>query len=705
MAVLSRAGCNSGPCHGNLNGKGGFRLSLRGQDPDFDYEALTRDLLSRRIDRVRPEESLILKKATMTLAHEGGQRFGKESPEYRILERWLAQGAKLDPAEGVRPVRLSVTPNVTVTTNATVPLRAKATFSDGSSRDVTSLATFEPSNLLVKVDLKTGMAHKQDEGEVSILVRYLDQQAVVRLAFVPDRADFAWSAPPENNFIDKHIFAKLKMLRLAPSGLSSDSEFVRRVHLDTIGVLPSTSETRRFLNDKSEDKREKLIDALLERNEFADFWAMKWADLLRNEEKVLDLKGVQVFQDWIRRSIIDRKPLNEFARELIAARGSSYSVPQANFYRALREPDARAEATAQVFLGIRLQCAKCHNHPFDRWTQTDYHRFTSFFSRVQYRIVENNRTDRLDKHEFAGEQIIWMDRSSELKHPVNGEILVPRFLGADVPGIHSGTDRLKVLADWVAQPQNPFFAKTQTNRIWQHLMGRGLVDPGDDFRESNPASHPELLDELSAYLAEQKFDLRAMVRLILRSRSYQLTAEPTQANAKDEVNYSHGLIRPLQAEQLLDAMGQVLGTRPKFAGLPSETRAGQLPGVGTQRRRGASKADADKFLAVFGKPIRSLSCECERSEDTTLARAFQLITGPTLDTLLSREDNRIGKLLSAKKSDEQITDELYLAALSRWPSDRERAAVQKLLSGKERRKGFEDLAWGLINSKEFLLRR
>jgi hypothetical protein len=700
MAVLSRAGCNMGPCHGNLNGKGGFKLSLRGQDPEADFLTLTRDLLSRRIDRLRPENSLLLAKPTMTLAHEGGQRFHRDSREYSLLRAWIAAGTQPDPPGTPRLGKLDVTPRTTVLHHPAdrVRLKVQATFSDGKVRDVTSLACFEPSNLLVRV-AGDGLAVRSGFGESAILVRYLEKQAVVELAFVPARSGFVWKDTAADNYIDTHVFAKLKLLHMQPSEVCGDSEFLRRAYLDAIGVLPTASESRRFLADSNKDKRARLIDSLLERSEFADFWALKWSDLLRNEEKVLDTRGVRAFHRWIRRTIIDRKPLNEFARDLVAARGSTYTHPAANYYRALRDPQVRAEATAQVFLGVRLQCAKCHNHPFERWTQTDYHRLAAFFARVHYRILANKRKDTLDKHEFAGEQIVWMDRESELKHPVTGEVLRPRFLGAETPAFALRADRLSLLADWIARPDNPFFARAQVNRIWQHLIGRGIVDPGDDFRDSNPPVNPALLNALERDFVAHRFDLRHIVRTIMNSRTYQASARPTPTNKDDEINFARATVRPLQAEQLLDAIARVTGSRVGFDGIRAGTRAGQVPGV-------AGQGDGGRFLAVFGKPMRLLNCECERSDDTTLAQAFQLITGPVLNRLLREPDNRIGRLLARKRSLPDIIEELYLAALCRPPSPQERERMLAFVErAKDRRLALEDVLWGLINAKEFLVRR
>jgi hypothetical protein len=704
MAVLSKAGCNQGTCHGNQNGKNGFKLSLRGQDPDFDLLSLTHDTGGRRINPQRPADSLLLLKATARVEHEGGQRFTAASPEYAILLAWISAGAQPDPADVSRLTKLEVTPaqQYLVEPDDRVQLRVWAEFSDGSRRDVSRWAVYEPSNPLVTVSA-TGEARRLDFGEAAVLVRYLDGQATVQLAFIPERQGFAWYEVPEVNYIDHHVFAKLQTLRLLPSELCSDSAFLRRAYLDALGILPTADEARAFLIDASPDKRARLIDALLERPEFADFWALKWCDVLRSEEKVLDRKGVEVLHDWVHRAIADGKPLNEFARDLIAARGSTYADPPANFYRALREPHLRSEAVAEVFLGVRLQCARCHNHPFDRWTQNDYHSLEAFFSRVQYRIVENLRRDKFDSHEFDGEQIVWQDRVGEVKHPRTGELLQPKFLGAPTPDLSPDADRLQVLANWVASPDNPFFARAQVNRIWYHLMGRGIVEPNDDFRASNPPSNGPLLEALTRDLVEHHFDLRHLMRTVMNSRTYQLSSLPNATNRDDEANFSHALGRPLQAEQLLDAIAAVTEVPLKFNGYPQGLRAGQLPGV---RGAGKQPSDSERFLQAFGKPDRLLSCECERSTDTTLGQAFQLITGELINRSLAAKDNRLGRLLAEGKSDETIVEDCFLAALCRRPTSHERDTAGAMLrKAKDRRTGLEDLLWGLLNAKEFLLRQ
>ncbi|HEX5270284.1 MAG TPA: DUF1549 and DUF1553 domain-containing protein, partial [Gemmataceae bacterium] len=615
-------------------------------------------------------------------------------------------GAPPDPAGAPRLKALEATPAETflVEPSDRVRLRVRARFDDGSERDVSRLAVYEPSNPTTAVSAD-GEARRLGFGETAVLVRYLDRQATVRLAWVPERKGFVWRDVHEANYVDHHTFARLRALRTRPSDLCPDEVFLRRVYLDTLGVLPTADEARAFLAERDPAKRTRLIDRLLHRPEFADFWALKWCDLLRGEEKVLDRKGVQVFHHWVRQAIDDGKPLNEFARELVASRGSTYADPPANFYRALRDPQSRAEAVAQVFLGVRLQCARCHNHPFDRWTQDDYYGLAAFFPRVQYRVLENNRRDKLDTHEFDGEQVVWLAREGEVTHPRTGAVVPPRLPGSAKP-VNAEGDRPAALADWLARPDNPFFAKAQANRVWYHLMGRGLVDPIDDFRASNPPANPALLGALADDFAAHRFDLRHLVRTILVSRTYQLSAVPNETNADDETNFSHALVRPLQAEQLLDALARVTGAPVRFDGQPAGTRAGELPGARPVRGRGMAPSEGERFLRVFGKPERALTCECERSEDTTLGQAFQMLSGELLQDMLGESDNRLGRLLKSGRTDAEIVEELYLAALCRRPGEKERAAALALLGrAKDRRAALEDLAWGLLNAKEFLLRR
>lgn len=702
MAVLARAGCNQGACHGNLNGKGGLRLSLRGEDPAGDYLTLTRDSFARRVDPIRPDDSLLLLKAAGGVPHEGGVRFARDSREYRIIRGWIAGGMPDSGPVPLADLRVAPTEAFVVAPADHVSLRATARLADGTTRDVTDLCTFEPVAAgLVTVE-PSGVVRRARFGISAVLVRYLDRQVAVPVAFLPNRSDH-WPADASPvNLVDEHVFARLKKLRITPSPRADDSTFLRRVYLDTLGVLPTADEARRFLDDASADKRSRLIDDLLRRPEFADFWAQKWSDLLHNEERTLDPKGVKAYHLWLRRQMAEDVPLNEFARAVLSGLGSTYSEPGASFYRAVREPEARAEAAAQAFLGIRLQCAKCHNHPFDRWTQDDYYGFTALFSRIDYRIVENRRPDSNDHHHFDGEQIVFESRTGELKHPRNGEVVAPRLLG-DTRSVPAD-DRIRSLGDWVADPANPYFARTQVNRVWYHLFGRGIVEPNDDFRLANPPAHPELLDALTRDFIASGFSLRHTARLILNSRTYQSASQPNESNADDEAHFARATIRPLEAEQLYDAIAAVLGASAGFDGYPAGLRAGQLPEAPAASRR--KDGDGARFLKLFGKPDRLLSCECERSGDTTVMQAAQLLTGGLLQRMLAEDKNRIGAAISSGASDEAIIRELYLHGLARHPREGELAAAAKrIASADSRRAGLEDVAWGLINSKEFLLRR
>lgn len=699
MAVISKAGCNAGTCHGNANGKAGFKLSLRGEDPEWDFQVLTRDVFNRRTNPFDPDQSLILLKATAQIAHEGGARFKKDSEAYKTLRAWITNGVVNDAGSAPTVTRLEVTPAeaILIEPTNTMRLTAHAVFSEGTRRDVTSLAVYDPSSQMVKVDAD-GLVTAAKSGEVTVIVRFLERQAPVRLAFVPSRPNFVWSAPRPRNFIDEHVFAKLRSLRMNPSELCTDSEFVRRAYLDVLGILPTADEARAFVVDTRKDKRAQLIDRLLERPEFPDFWALKWADLLRNEEKVLDRKGVQLFHRWIRQSIAEDKPLDQFVRELLSARGSTYTQPASSYLRALRDPITRAESTAQVFLGTRLQCAKCHNHPFDRWTQKDYYDWAEVFSPVQYKVLENNRRDRLDTHEFAGEQIVWAGNEKPVINPKTAKAAQKRFLG------ETRAERSEALAQWITA--QPMFAQSQINRIWFNLIGRGIVDPIDDFRATNPASNPALLDALAKEFVRSKFSLRHMIRLIMNSRTYQLSSMPNETNGDDESNFSRTIIQRLSAEQLLDAQSQVTGVPLQFDGYPVGMRATQLPGVRAVRTRERKPSDEDQFLMTFGKPMRLLTCECERSSETSMGQAFHLISGPTINDFLTAPENRLSRLLASGKSPEAIVEELYWSALSRPPNATELGkAVVVLSEAHDRRAALEDLTWALLNAKEFLLRR
>lgn len=707
MAVISKAGCNAGTCHGNLNGKGGFFLSLWGHDPEHDYRQLVRSADGRRINRMVPEESLALLKATAQIPHEGGKRFDKDSPEHEILTEWISAGVPAYSADAPKVTALEITPTDAVLWHPQqeLQLSVQAKFSDGTTREVTRLAVYEPNDPLVKVTAE-GVVQFDQPGVVTVLVRYLDGQLPVRLAYRPAPEEFAWSEPPANNFVDEEVFKRLQQLKINPAPLAQDHVFMRRIYLDLLGVLPTAEEAKAFVEDDADDKREELIDRLLERPEFAAMWALKWSDLVRNEEKTLDAKGVELLHKWMQESFAADKPINQFVRELISSKGSTYENPPANYWRAHREPFVRAETTAQVFLGVRLQCAKCHNHPFDRWSQDEYYEWSSLFSGIDYEIVKNERRDRLDSHEFVGEQIVKFVATEEgkgVKNARTGKPAPPKFLGSDAA---IEEERLDHLARWISDPENRMFAAAQTNRIWYHLMGLGLVEPVDDLRLTNPASHPELLEKLTDELIEHNFSLKHLVRTIVSSRTYQLASELEEASMDehqyDDQLYARAVVRRLSAEQLLDAQSHVLGLPASFEGYSPGTRAGEIAGVERVRRK---LGDGDQFLRLFGKPERLLACECERSGEATLGQALSLVGGQSLNERLRRDDNRIGQLLSAGESPEQVIDTMFWTALARSPTEQEtETTIQLIKATDDPRMVLEDLTWALLNAKELIFR-
>lgn len=707
MSALSKAGCNLGTCHGNARGKGGFQLSLRGQDPDGDYRVLTREWLSRRANMAEPDRSLLLLKPTMQLAHEGGQRFAIDSWEYNVLKQWIGAGMPRDPADAPRVVGLDVSPTRVLleSPNWKQELRVRARFSDGTQRDVEQFAVYEVGAPIVHVS-PTGTIHGESAGETVVLVRYVNLQVPVTVTLIPARPEFTWRGPEPRNMVDELIFARLQELKLQPSALSDDATFLRRVTLDLNGRLPTAEEARRFLNDTDPDKRAKLIDDLLERPEFAEWWALKWADMLRLEEKTLDVKGAAGFHAWLRSAFATGMPLDDLVRKLVAGEGSTYSDPPANFYRALREPLERSEAVGQLFLGVRLQCSKCHNHPFDTWTQDDYYAWGNVFSRIDYKIVDNERKDRNDKHEFDGEQVVFQKTSGDLNDPRTGQPRAPKLLGLDAPELSSKDNRLQKMAEWLTSADNDRFAQMLVNRVWAQLLGRGLVEPVDDFRATNPPSHPELLQTLSAELRSHQFDLRHLLRTIANSQTYQLSSVPNETNTDDDVHYSRALVRRLTAEQLTDSLSQVAGVPIPFQNYPLGTQARQLSGVGAMLRRQGGPLAGDNWLRVYGRPQRLQSCECERSDETTLAQAFQLISSSLMNNLMSQSGNRAEQLAKSPDDLKTVVTDLYWSTLSRPPSDQEWESLQVYLKDQpDRRVALQDLLWSLATSHEFLLRR
>jgi hypothetical protein len=689
IPALTRAGCNSGACHGTPTGKNGFRLSLRGYLPDQDHVSLTRDVQGRRIDSLRPEDSLLLLKATGAVPHEGGVRFRRGSPLYRILRDWIAEGSRPAAPNSPKLLRLEMFPaqRTLENDNDHVQLAMTAVFSDSSRRDVTGLAKFSVNSSETAELSENGHIRFRKMGEVTVLAQYLHEVASARLTYLRDLPGFTWKAPPEQNFIDRHVFAKLRLLRIRPSELCSDEVFLRRVYLDVCGVLPTPDEARRFLADMSPGRRIRLIDRLLERPEYSDNWALKWVDRLGCNNRFVGQRGAYSYRQWIWERIHNNQPFDAFVRDVLTASGPSYSQPSASFYRRVRDPQSRVEAVSQLFLGVRIGCARCHNHPFERWTQDDYYGLAAFFTRVRYR----------DGPFFQGiynkEETVWLDRAGEVMQPRTGQVVRPKFLGGDLANVAEGHDRRASLAAWITRPDNPFFARVAVNRLWYHLMGRGIVEPVDDFRASNPPCNPELLDALAADFVSHHYDVKHTLRVLLNSATYQLSSQTNAFNENDTTYFSHYAVRQLLAEQLLDAICQATGVPEPFKGVPLGTRATQLP-------------DGElfhPFLKAFGKPARAIECECERDSDATLEQALLFQAGRVIDEKVRSDTGLARRLAATKLSNLELADVLFLSTLSRYPSDHEKQFLMgRFAEATDRRRALEDLLWMLLNHREFV---
>ena len=708
MPVLSKAGCNGGGCHGNQNGKGGFKLSLWGENPTLDHKNILSS--EKRANPSNPEVSKLLRKPTLLEKHEGDKRFDLESEEYRILHDWLKLGAKndIDSAPQLESIRIIPSSVLLSAPNKKINLQVKAKFSNGEEKDVSQWAVYESSNLGAEVSAGGELEFSQP-GETTVFVRYMGGRASMRAALIKANDNYKWKGPSPKNEIDHYVFSKLKLFNQNPSAVSDDLTFLRRVSLDVTGSLPSSDTARSFLSDKRKDKRSILIEELLKSEEYASFWALKWADLLRVEEKTLDSKGVEKIYGWLKVMIGSGKPLDQFTKDILCATGSTYSNPPANFYRALRAPVNRAEAVAQVFIGTRINCAKCHDHPFENVRQDDYYRFAAIFDAIDYEIIENKRKDGFDKHRFVGEQVIKLVSADKfqnkfLKDPRTKKPPEPGFLDPSSGPIKSFDNRLEEVADWITS--HPRFAKVQANRIWSNLVGQPLVDPIDDVRETNPASNPELLQFLSKELIESGFDQKHLIRLITNSITYQLSSDPGLVlNIGTDLTFARAKVMRYPAEVIIDAAHKSMSIEGEFSDSFKSKYAITMPGVDSVHLS-KNPHENDKFLKIFGKPARLTNSDAERSNETTLAQVFELTAGKTLNTILSHQENKIGQLLKNGKDDLEIIDELYWSILTRPPVDEEWSAFLSYLNmSSNRRSALEDVAWSLLNAKEFLLRR
>ncbi len=686
LVALSKQGCNSGACHGSPSGKGNFRLSLRAFDRVLDELTLIREDFGRRVNPIDPEQSLLLLKPMMKLTHGGGKQLSKDNAAYKILRDWIAEGAKADPPGTPRCVRLEVYPSqkrVLKRVDGSQQLSAMTHYADGKKRDVSRLVAYESTNTEVATVDKLGLVTPHDRGETVILVRYLEHIESIPLMFVDDVPGFQWKEPAPGNYIDQLVNAKLLQLQYLPSPTCSDPVFLRRVYMDVIGILPSVEETNVFLADSSPAKRSGLIDQLLQREEYPKFWALKWGDLLKMTSKLVGTDGVYKYHRWVEAAIRANMPYDEFARELLAASGSTLANPAANFYRTSTDMNECVETVSQVFLGARLQCAKCHNHPFERWTQDNYYGLGAFFNRLQRKNTQR-----------PGEMFVWTASSGEVTQPRTGEVMKPWLPQVGSIETSAGDDRRPAFVKWLVDVKNPYFAKIEANRIWSQLFSRGIVDPIDDFRDSNPPSNEPLLDALAKDFAESRFDRKHLIRTILNSQTYQASGETSQWNEKDKMYFSHQSPRMLSAEQLLDAINHVTGLTQAFAGLPSDMKATQLP---------APDLAKIAFLKVFGQPERTTVCACERTEDSNLGMAIELFNGTLVYEKLRDANNRFRKAHAAGRTPEEVVRELYVAALSRQPTNPElEASLQHCQSRGDLASGFEDLCWVLLNTDEFL---
>jgi hypothetical protein len=674
LPVLTKNGCNSGQCHGAAIGRGGFKLSLLGYDPDADYDAIVHEYEGRRVNRTRPEASLLLRKPTLGVAHGGGQRFAASSAAYARLLAWLKAGL---PEHGTRQVvDIQVTPPASLlpAPGAAVQLQVTARYSDGTREDVKPWALYTVNDDAVATVDDAGRVVTHRRGDTAIMVRYLGQVKAARVAVPLGAQPLSLATEPRANFIDTLVHRQLEQMRIPPSPIVDDATFLRRVMLDLIGTLPQPEEVRRFLADRSPDKRGQLVDALLARPEYIDHWTYKLGDLLRVNSRVLQPEGARAYHAWLREQVARNTPLNEVARALIVGRGDAYVEGAANFARVTNDPREEAELVAQALMGVRLQCANCHAHPFDRWTQDDYHGLAAAFVRL-------NR----------GREVTLADRG-EIAHPRTGKDALPRIPGG--PPIPRDGDRREAVAAWLAAPDNPFFARATVNRLWKELMGRGLVEPIDDLRASNPATNPELLAALTRDFQSHGCDVKRTLHLIATSRTYQRSSLATPANRADDRYGSHARLKPLPATVLLDAICAVTGLPEEYSGQPPGTRAIAL---------GDAKIPSPA-LDVFGRCSRDTSCAPTAAADGGLPQALHLINGGTLNAKLRSEDGRVAQWARWEQPARTVIEEIYLRTLARFPTAAETAHWEPLLNAApNRRPLLEDLVWALLNSREFAL--
>jgi hypothetical protein len=700
IPLLTKNGCNQGACHGKGAGQNGFRLSLRGFAPSDDHKWLTREFSGRRTGS-NPAASLLLTKPTAQASHEGGRLFSTDSRDYRTLLRWLEAGSPGPDAAEPTLTRLELTPHTaTLKPGDPVSVKAWATFADGTRQDVTWLTSFDSNDAAVARVTPQGLVTAQRPGATAIRASYLTEVAVLNLTVPHDRPVAAERFASVNNEIDRHVFAKLQELRIEPSDLSGDAEFLRRVTLDTIGTLPSSQEIRQFLADARPDKRARVIEELLSRPEFVDYWTLFLSDLLQNRKErdhdVRGVKGVRQFHAWLREQVKQERTWDQITRDVLTAKGTTTESPAVGYFIVTvgehREPEKSevAESIAQAFLGTRIGCARCHNHPLERYTQDDFYHFSAFFTRI--------KLDRKNPKEAATTLLISHHDAKQNKNPVTvrqprtGKLLAPQTLDRATHDLKPQEDPRISLVEWMTRPENDYFSGAMINRLWKHFFSVGLVEPVDDLRATNPPSNPALWNALRTEFVQNKFAFKPVIRMILNSRTYQLSSTTRPSNANDTRFFSHYLARRLPAEVLLDALGSATGTAERFEGYPEGLRAIAIP----------DPTSHSSFLKLFGSSERVTACACERSGDVTLPQLLSLQNGDKLTARIRDANGRLAQLLKQEKDDGKILEELFLNTLSRLPTPEQRKTIQNALqSGDPRDEVYRDLLWALLNSKEF----
>jgi len=683
MPVFMRSGCNVGSCHGAARGKDGFRLSLFGFDAAGDHYRLCREMPGRRINLALPAESMLIEKPTARVPHTGGERFHEGDEYYQTLVRWLEAGAPNDPPDVPTAVGVDVFPTAMVLDGKgeRQRLTVRARYSDGTVRDVTTLALFLSNNDAAAKVGPDAVIVAGDRGEAFVMARFATFTVGVPVIVLPKDLQFTWPNVPENNYVDTLVHAKLKKLRIEPSGVCTDEEFLRRVFVDVVGTLPSSDEYRAFMADQSPDKRAKLVDDLLGRKEFAEMWVLKWAELLQvRSSNTVSYKAMLLYFTWLQDKIARNVPVNEWVQELLGASGGTFKSPATNFYQGEADILKVSENVAQVFMGMRIQCSQCHNHPFDRWTMNDYYGFAAFFRQIGRKPADDPR-----------EVIIFNAGGGEQRHPITGQVMAPKFLGGATPDV-KGKDRRQVLAEWLASADNPYFATNLANIVWAHFFGQGIVHEVDDVRVSNPASNAELLAELGKRFTSYHYDFKKLVRDICLSRTYQLSTKATPSNESDTRNFARGPIRRIRAETMLDCLSQVTETKNKFPGLPLGARAVQI----------ADGATSTYFLTTFGRATRETVCSCEVKLEPTLSQSLHLLNGSTT-TAKIQQGGLIARKIKDKVAPAEIVEDLYIRCLSRKPTEKEQADLAKLIDAQpDKQKALEDAFWALLNTREFM---